>query len=82
MKTLLTSIFALFLVFGYKATPTKQISGTVTSAADGLSLPNASIQSFPSKTRTASKSDGKYSLKIPNTDTYLMITCLYTRKHF
>ena len=76
MKTIITSIITLFLFFGYKGTSTREISGTVISTADGLALPNVSIQSFPSKTRTTTKVDGKYSLKIPNTDTYLMATSL------
>ncbi len=76
MKTLLTSFIALILFFGYKATPTREISGTVTSSSDGLALASASIQSFPSKTHTTSKADGRYSLKIPVTDKYLMVTSL------
>lgn len=76
MKTLLTSLMALFLVFGHKPSSTRQISGTITSSSDGLALPSVNIQSFPSKTHTTSKADGKYSLKIPVTDKYLMVTSL------
>ncbi|WP_293299167.1 carboxypeptidase-like regulatory domain-containing protein [Pedobacter sp. UBA4863] len=76
MKTLLTSFMALILFFGYKAPPTREISGTIVSAANGLALSNASIQSFPSKTHTTAGSDGKYFLKIPATDTYLMVSSI------
>ncbi len=76
MKTLLSSLMVLMLFFGYQNTPTRQISGIISSTADGLALSGVNIQSFPSKIRTISKVDGKYSLKIPNTDTYLMVNYL------
>jgi len=76
MKTLLTPIMILMLFLGYEKTPTKQITGTITSAADGLALPDVKVQSMPSKTSVATNANGKYSLKAPNTDTYLLISYL------
>lgn len=76
MKTLLTPIMILMLFLGYEKTPTKQITGTITSAADGLTLPYVKVQSMPSKTSVATNANGKYSLKAPNTDTYLLISYL------
>ncbi len=76
MKILLTPIIALFLMFGYKATPTKEISGTVTSTADGLALPSVLIKSLPSKTTTKTDANGKYLIKVPNTDTHLQVSYL------
>ena len=76
MKILLTPIIALFLMFGYKATPTKEISGTVTSTADGLVLPSVLIKSLPSKTTTKTDANGKYLIKVPNTDTHLQVSYL------
>ncbi|RWU06351.1 vWA domain-containing protein [Pedobacter chitinilyticus] len=76
MKTLLTPIIILMLFLGYEKTPNKQITGTITSAADGLALPNVKVQSMPSKTSVATNANGKYSLKAPNTDTYLLISYL------
>lgn len=76
MKTLLTPIIILMLFLGYEKTPTKQITGTVTSAADGLALPDVKVQSMPSKTSVVTNANGKYSLKAPNTDTHLLISYL------
>lgn len=76
MKTLLTPIIILMLFLGYEKTPTKQITGTITSAADGLALPDVKVQSMPSKTSVVTNANGKYSLKAPNTDTYLLISYL------
>ncbi|SOD17388.1 YfbK domain-containing protein [Pedobacter xixiisoli] len=76
MKTFITSIITLFLFFGYKATSTKEISGTVISAADGLSLPGALIKSLPSKTSVTTNMNGKYKIKIPSTDTHLQVSNL------
>ncbi|PZQ93228.1 MAG: hypothetical protein DI539_31815, partial [Flavobacterium psychrophilum] len=54
----------------------KQITGTITIAADGLALPDVKVQSMPSKTSVVTNANGKYSLKAPNTDTYLLISYL------
>jgi len=74
MKTLLTSIVILMLFLGYQTTPTRQITGTVSSAIDGTTLPDVMIKSMPSKTSVLTNTDGKYSLKIPDTDTHLLIS--------
>lgn len=76
MKILLTPIVALFLFLGYKATPTREISGTVTSSSDGLGIPGVFVKSFPSKTTAKTNADGKYNIKAPITDTYLQISSL------
>lgn len=76
MKILLTPIVALFLFLGYKATPTREISGTVTSSSDGLGIPGVFIKSLPSKTTTKTNADGKYNIKAPITDTHLQISFL------
>ena len=73
MKTLLTSIIILFLFFGYKGTSTREISGQVTSAADGLALQEVNIQSLPSKTSAKTDEEGKYRIKIPSTDTHIQV---------
>lgn len=76
MKILLTPIVALFLFLGYKATPTREISGTVTSSSDGLGIPGVLIKSLPSKTTAKTNADGKYNIKAPITDTHLQISFL------
>ena len=76
MKTLLTSIIALVLFLGYKANPTREISGIIVSTADGLALPGATVRSLPSKTSASSDKNGKYKIKIPATDTHLQVMTL------
>ncbi len=76
MKILLTPIIALFLMFGYKATSTREISGTITSTADGLALSGVLIKSLPSKTTAKTDANGKYLIKAPNTDTHLQVSFL------
>ena len=76
MKTLLTSIIALVLFLGYKANPTREISGIIVSTADGLALPGATVRSLPSKTSVSSDKNGKYKIKIPATDTHLQFMTL------
>ena len=75
MKTLLTSIVISLLFLGYQATPTRQITGTVTND-DGAVLPDVMVRSLPSKTSVVTNAKGKYSLKAPNTDTHLLISSL------
>lgn len=62
------SIFLAFLLFvGFQAAAQMQISGTVTGADDGLSIPGVSIvvKSNPS-IGTTTDIDGKYSLTVPS----------------
>ncbi|MDQ8004484.1 MAG: von Willebrand factor type A domain-containing protein [Pedobacter sp.] len=73
MKTLFTSIIALILLLGYKANPTREISGTIVSASDGLALPGTTVKSLPSKTSVSSDKNGKYKIVIPSTDTHLQV---------
>ncbi|GAB1462641.1 YfbK domain-containing protein [Pedobacter sp.] len=76
MKTLFTSIIALVLFLGYKANPTREISGIIVSTADGLALPGATVRSLPSKTSVSSDKNGKYKIVIPATDTHLQVMTL------
>lgn len=76
MKTLLTSIIALVLFLGYKANPTREISGIIVSTADGLGLLGATVRSLPSKTSASSEKNGKYKIVIPATDTHLQVMTL------
>jgi len=74
MKILLSPIIAIILFFGYTANPTREISGIIISSSDGLGIPSAFIKSFPSKTIAKTDKDGKYSIKIPSTDTHLQVS--------
>ncbi len=62
------SIFFAFLLFvGFQATAQMQISGTVTGADDGLSIPGVSIVVKENPTiGTTTDIDGKYSLTVPS----------------
>lgn len=75
MKTIITTIITLFIFFGYKGTSTRDISGTV-SAIDRSSMPNVMIKSLPSKTIAKTDDDGKYRIKIPNSDTHFQVTSI------
>ena len=61
------TIFLAFLLFvAFQAAAQVQISGTVTSAEDGLSIPGVSIVVKSSTTiGTTTDIDGKYSLTVP-----------------
>lgn len=76
MKTLLTSIVISLFFLGYQAAPTRQITGTVVSAAGGTALPDVVVKSLPSKTSVLTNAKGKYSLNVPNTDTHLLISSI------
>lgn len=76
MKLLLTPIVLLLFFLGYSGTPTRQITGKVISSSDGLALPAADIRSLPSKTTAKTDANGKYSIKIPVTDTHIEVSFL------
>jgi len=76
MKLLLTPIALLLLFLGYSSTPTRQITGKVTSINDGLALSAADVRSLPSKTTAKTDANGKYSIKIPVTDTHIEVSFL------
>lgn len=76
MKLLLTPIVLLLFFLGYSGTPTRQITGKVISSSDGLALPAADIRSLPSKTTAKTDANGKYSIKIPITDTHIEVSFL------
>ncbi len=63
------TIFLAFLLFvAFQAAAQVQISGTVTSAEDGLSIPGVSIVVKSSPTiGTTTDIDGKYSITVPGT---------------
>ena len=62
------TIFLAFLLFvGFQAAAQMQISGTVTGAEDGLSIPGVSVVVKNNPTiGTTTDMDGKYSLTVPS----------------
>jgi len=53
---------------------TIQITGIVTNAEDGMSIPGASVQVKGTMTGTATDMDGRYSLAVPQTATTLVFS--------
>ena len=70
------TIFLAFLLFaGFQVAAQMQISGTVTSAEDGLSIPGVSVVVKGNETiGTTTDIDGKYSLTVPSEAQALVFT--------
>ena len=70
------TIFLAFLLFaGFQAAAQMQISGTVISAEDGLSIPGVSVVVKGNETiGTTTDIDGKYSLTVPSDAQFLVFT--------
>ncbi|TCC93458.1 DUF3520 domain-containing protein [Pedobacter frigiditerrae] len=76
MKKILTIILACFLFVGFKAANQRIITGLVTDRADGLQMVGADVKSLPSNKATIVDMAGKFSLKIPITDTAISVSYL------
>lgn len=63
MKKLLQSLFVLLFVAFNAMAQDRTISGTVTSADDGLPLPGVSVKAIGTPNVTITGKDGKYSIK-------------------
>ena len=75
MKTLLSfiGIFVLISVLSLQA-QTRQITGTVTSADDGLTLPGVSVVVKGTTIGTVTNVDGEYSLAVPEENETLVFS--------
>jgi TonB-linked SusC/RagA family outer membrane protein len=62
-KNVLMLLFALFFVIGQVFAQEKTVTGTVTSADDGLPLPGVSVKIKSSSVGTQSDLNGKYSIR-------------------
>ena len=67
MKKLLQSLFVLLIVAFSAAAQERTISGTVTSADDGLPLPGVSVKALGTQNVTVTGTDGKYATRITST---------------
>jgi len=63
-----------FVGLNFLHAQTVQITGTVTSAEDGMPIPGASVQVKGTTIGTSSDADGKYSLGVPQTATTLVFS--------
>jgi hypothetical protein len=70
------TIFLAFLLFvGFQAAAQMQITGTVTSAEDGLSVPGVSVVVKDNPTiGTTTDIDGNYSLTVPESTETLVFS--------
>ena len=70
------TIFLAFLLFvGFQAAAQMQITGTITSADDGLSIPGVSVTVVGNTTiGTTTDIDGKFSLTVPSSAEALMFS--------
>ena len=77
------SIFFAFLLFvGFQAAAQMQISGTVTGADDGLSIPGVSIVVKDNPTiGTTTDMDGKYSITVPSNAEALVFSFVGMETH-
>ncbi|RPH31187.1 MAG: SusC/RagA family TonB-linked outer membrane protein [Bacteroidales bacterium] len=71
MKKKFTVLLGLFLFLGlpFVFAQTSQITGTVTSAQDGLGIPGVSVIVKGTTTGVVTDIDGKYSLNVPSNST-------------
>ena len=70
-------VFLACLVFvgvNYLQAQTVQITGTVTSAEDGMPIPGASVQVKGTTIGTSTDASGKYSLSVPTNATTLVVS--------
>ena len=74
---LLNAMWMLLLAMGPTWTATAQIhtiSGTVTSTADGLAVPNANIIEVGTQNGTITNADGTYTLAVTNSNTTIVVS--------
>lgn len=74
MKRLTSLLFCLFLFVELALAQTKEITGTVTSAEDGSSIPGASVSLKGSTLGTITDINGKFRLKIPESGKTLVFS--------
>jgi len=66
----------VFVGMNFLQAQTVQITGTVTSADDGMPVPGASVQVKGTTIGVATNADGQYSLSVPQTATTLVFSFL------
>ena len=71
MKKLLLLVVALSIGVSTIFAQTKQITGTVTSADDGMPIPGVSVAVKGTTTGTTTNIDGNFSLTVPENETLI-----------
>ena len=67
-------VLLLLLGLQFASAQTKQITGTVTSAEDGLGIPGVSVIAKGTTTGIITDIDGKYTLNVPQGSTVLVFS--------
>lgn len=71
MKKLLQSLFVLLFMAISAVAQERTVTGTVTAKEDGLPLPGVSVQVKGTKVGAQTGADGKFSIKVPETQSAL-----------
>jgi TonB-dependent starch-binding outer membrane protein SusC len=71
MKRILTILLFLFLGMQISFAQGRVVTGTVTSAEDGTTLPGVTVMVLGTNTGVTTDIDGKYQLTVPGTDAIL-----------
>jgi TonB-linked SusC/RagA family outer membrane protein len=74
MKKLLESLFILLFVAVNAIAQERTITGTVTSAEDGLPLPGVSIKVKGGTAGTQTNANGKFTISVPSSNSILVFT--------
>ncbi len=74
MKRLLQSFFLMLFVAVQALAQERNVTGTVTAKEDGLPLPGVSVKVSGTQIGTQTGSDGKFSLRVPSSNSSLQFT--------
>ncbi|WP_304064120.1 SusC/RagA family TonB-linked outer membrane protein [Pedobacter glucosidilyticus] len=78
MKKLVQSLFILLFVAVNAIAQERTVTGTVTSAEDGLPLPGASVKLKNGNIATQTDSKGQFSISVPSTNSVLVVSFIGT----
>lgn len=79
MKKLVQSLFILMFFAVYAIAQERTVTGTVTSAEDGLPLPGVSVSVKGTTTGTQTNGNGNYSLKVNTSNPILVFSFIGTK---
>ncbi|WP_026905405.1 SusC/RagA family TonB-linked outer membrane protein [Pedobacter glucosidilyticus] len=81
MKKLVQSLFILLFVAVNAIAQERTVTGTVTSAEDGLPLPGVSVRVKGGSAATQTNADGKYSISVPSSNSVLVFSFIGTESN-
>jgi Ca-activated chloride channel family protein len=74
MKQLLSTLMIALLLFGFKASPTKTISGIVTAADDSKPIPDVHISTLQGSVKARTDKNGRYTIKVSDQESILVFS--------